>query len=161
MDGRPSNSGDGQLPASGRTGESSEGVSELAIDDLEQFLLDHAEEFDTRPRVGTSVALTVDESDCEQARIALRRVSVDAPVTREIGLAAIALEIALERPLACARNRKRPVTLAFDVADCVLMALALWYVGTERNVEDYRWQARTLLDRLDRSTPSSVDGPFV
>lgn len=139
--------------------ERSDQADEPPVGGLERYLLDHADGSGPRPRTGTSVAIPVDESDCERARIALRRLSVDAPVARSIGVAAIALEISLERPLASARKRNRPLTLEFDVADCALMALALLYASRNGRREGYRRQARSLLDRVDRSTPGSVGVP--
>lgn len=131
------------------------------IGELERYLLDHTDDFGHRPSVGSTVPIRVDVSDCERARVALRRVSVDAPVSREIELAAIALEISLERPLACARKRGGPLTLEVDVADCVLMALALSHAAENGASDACRQQARTVLDRIDRSTPDRVDVPSV
>lgn len=129
------------------------------VAELAQYLLDNTEGAATRPRVGASVTIPLDEAECQRARIALRRLSVDAPVTREIEVAAIALEISLERPQGRARNRDRPLTLELDVADCVLMAMALLYASRDGRRDDYCRQARSLLDRVDRWSPRSVEIP--
>lgn len=145
-----------QYPTTG-----SETPDEIRRRELERYLVRRADGSGPRPSVGAAVPITVDESDCERARIALRRLSGDVGVPGGVESAAISLEISLERPLDCVRRRNRPVTLEFDVADCALMALALLHASDCYRDDDdpdaYRRQARRILERIDRSRPESLD----
>ncbi|PSP75417.1 hypothetical protein BRC81_15430 [Halobacteriales archaeon QS_1_68_20] len=156
--GRSANAVGGQLPRSVEA----EGPEATRKRTLTQYLLHHTSESRPRPSAGRSVAITVDEADCERARVALRRLSTDGAVPRQIEYAAVGLEVSLECPLEGVRRRNRSMTLEFDVADCVLMALALLhaferYRSPDDEADAYRRQATLLLKHVDRATPDSFD----
>ncbi len=158
--GRSASTVGGRLPPSADT----EGSGSARKRALTQYLLHHANGSRPRPSVGRAVPITVDEDDCERARIALRRLSVDGDAPNQVEFAAVGLEVSLERPLDCARRRNRSMTLEFDVADCVLMALALLHASDRYRdpgdeTDDYRRQANRLLERVDRATPDSFEVP--
>lgn len=102
-----------------------------------------------------TVALTVDETDLERARFALRSLSRSGDAEC-VSLAATRVEIALERYVDRARSAPGPIEVDLDATVVALVCLALFERSSTRS-DPYHRQGREYLERLRTDDPALSD----
>ncbi|WP_290818187.1 hypothetical protein [Halovivax sp.] len=105
---------------------------------------------------GETLPIAVDAAEVERARRALNRLATADEAPAAVERAATRLEIALEAPLSWLEGRRRRLTIALDLTDAAVLALAL-VRSSRRAGTDESAPVTVPADDAGRGTASAIE----